>query len=227
MDLREITLASGAHCTVAMPDLGLAAEPRSNAAPGQGPRRDSRLPLIISLHYGGPVSPWYGRGLLEQVVVPALSELTAVMIAPDCPADRWSDDICDAGVIAAMDYAIAELDADPARVLLTGYSLGGIGTWAITAAHPGRFSAAIVMAGLPPTEVDPSTWQVPVHAIQAGADELMPVAKTRAWIDALQAHNVAASLTVLDDVTHFETHQFVAPLRATVPWIKSLWWPLP
>lgn len=150
MDLREITLASGAHCTVAMPDLGLAAEPRSNAAPGQGPRRDSRLPLIISLHYGGPVSPWYGRGLLEQVVVPALSELTAVMIAPDCPADRWSDDICDAGVIAAMDYAIAELDADPARVLLTGYSLGGnwhmghycSAPWAIQCGNcDGRFAA--------------------------------------------------------------------------------------
>ena len=47
---------SGAHVTTARPESA-----------GEDPR-----PLIVSLHYGGPVSPWYGRGLLESVVTPAL-----------------------------------------------------------------------------------------------------------------------------------------------------------
>ncbi len=49
------------------------------------------VPLIIALHYGGTVTPWYGKGYLSILVEPALRELGAVMAAPDCPANGWDN----------------------------------------------------------------------------------------------------------------------------------------
>src|SRR5437764_6070400 len=40
-------------------------------------------PLVISLHYAGPVAPYYGRPLVAKLFAPALAELAPVMIAPE------------------------------------------------------------------------------------------------------------------------------------------------
>ena len=44
------------------------------------------VPLVVSLHYGGGGTPFYGRGLLESLIEPALRELGAILVAPDSAA---------------------------------------------------------------------------------------------------------------------------------------------
>ncbi|MEM7407472.1 MAG: dienelactone hydrolase family protein [Pseudomonadota bacterium] len=210
MHFQQITMTSGARCTIAR----AAADPGADANP---------QPLVVSLHYGGPVSPWYGRGLLEGVVAPALAELGAVFVAPDCAQEQWASPDGRSAVLEAIDHAKANHAVDDRRVLLTGYSKGGIGTWALVSAIPDTFTAAIVMAGRPPGDLDAGAWRVPTLAIQAADDELMPLAATEVWIDELRAAGASAQLQVLDGVTHFETHRFGAPLRLAVPWIKRVW----
>jgi predicted peptidase len=180
-------------------------------------------PLVVSLHYGGPVSPGYGGVLLNDVVAPALQALDAVMVAPDCGCDTWAEAPCAAALVQAIDYARERYAIDSCRIVLVGYSKGGIGTWSHANAHTPAFSAAVVMAGQPPDTLDVDAWQVPVYAIQADADELMPVAPTAEVISALQAQGVKATLTVLEGVTHFETFRFAEALRAAVPWLRRVW----
>jgi hypothetical protein len=39
----------------------------------------------------------------------------------------------------------------------------------------------------------------------------------------LKDKGVAVELVLLDGITHYETERFVEPLRAAVPWIRSVW----
>jgi pimeloyl-ACP methyl ester carboxylesterase len=51
--------------------------------------------------------------------------------------------------IEVLDHALADLPIDRDRVLLTGHSMGGHGTWHVGLAHADRFSAAAPEAGWP------------------------------------------------------------------------------
>ena len=49
------------------------------------------LALVVAIHWGGEVTPFFGMGILRTLVVPAFEDLDAVIVAPDCPGKGWSD----------------------------------------------------------------------------------------------------------------------------------------
>ena len=67
-----------------------------------------------------------------------------VTIFPQSGGD-WQGDDRARLVIAALDDAIRNHGADPDRVILTGLSNGGQGTWIIGAKHRNRFAALVPM----------------------------------------------------------------------------------
>ncbi|MCB1739933.1 MAG: prolyl oligopeptidase family serine peptidase [Gammaproteobacteria bacterium] len=180
-------------------------------------------PLVLSLHFGGPVSPFYGRALLEGVVEPALRQLDAIMIAPDCPESRWADPACEHRVLRLLDEIAERYQIDAARIVITGYSKGGIGTWDLALRHPDRFSAAIVMAGRPAAGAIGGAWQVPLYVIHAEEDELMPLTDTRQVVQTLRDRGVPVEFEVLQGVGHYQTDRFIEPLRRAVPWLQRMW----
>ena len=52
-------------------------------------------PLVIVLHPGGQRTRYYGGEFMRRVVEPALRQLKAIMIAPDCAGRDWSDASCE------------------------------------------------------------------------------------------------------------------------------------
>jgi len=116
---------------------------------------------------------------------------------------------------------------DPNRTLITGYSMGGMGTWHLAARYQERFSAAIIMAGLPPADSTNIHWDLPLYIIQSRHDQLMPLRPTEDAVEQLKSSGVSVELVVLDGITHFETLRYVEPLMDAVPWIKEAWEPSP
>jgi hypothetical protein len=51
---------------------------------------EESVPLVLVLHYGGHGTPYYGKDILVDLVEPALRELGAIFIAPDCPVKDWT-----------------------------------------------------------------------------------------------------------------------------------------
>ena len=219
-----IISASGAHAERAASVIHLqrlaSGEPYTLALP-ERTSGEPAAPLVVSLHYGGPVSAHYGRGLLETVVEPALRRLGAVVVAPDCPQRAWAD--CVASVLAVIEQVSSSHNIDRERVVLTGFSKGGIGTWELASLHPELFSVALVMAGRPSEQVIARQWKTPIRAIQAADDDVLPAQPTIDFIAQLHARGVDASMELLDGVTHYETPRFMEPLRRTVPWIQAQW----
>lgn len=178
------------------------------------------VPLIMALHYGGKVTPFYGRGVLEALVAPALQDLGAIVVAPDSINGPWTNEINEAAVLELMDYIARQHSIDPDRTLLTGFSLGGAGTWYIGSRNQSRFRALIPIAGRPGERTDLA---IPAYVIHSRIDDIVPFEPAEKYVEELQAAGAQAEMHAVDDIPHYETARFVGALRAAVPWVQQVW----
>jgi hypothetical protein len=86
-------------------------------------------------------------------------------------------------------HAVAQtFSLDPERTLLSGYSMGGLGSNAIAMAHPDLFSRVVTLAGSVGNVVElENLRQLPVYLAGGAADELVPAPIEKAQADALGA----------------------------------------
>jgi predicted peptidase len=179
-----------------------------------------RVPLVLALHYGGSPNG-AAQGLLLTLVQPALAELGAVIIAPESLGGGWDTPNNQRAVDTLMDAVPRSYSIDSKRIAVTGFSMGGTGTWSVVSRYPDKFSAAIPVAGMPPASM--AGWRTPVFAVHSRNDEVMPIGPTEARIKELREAGVRAELAVLTGISHHETNRFVDGLKRAVPWLKQTW----
>lgn len=179
------------------------------------------VPLVLSLHFGAPNPTGAGRAVLDILVGPALAELGAIIVSPDSQAGQWSSPENEHAVITLLDAVIASYRIDAKRIVVTGFSMGGAGTWHFAAKYPERFSAAVPVAGRPPESA--AGWRLPVLAIHSRNDQVVPIAATETRIAELQKAGTRAELIALTSISHYETNRFVDSLRRAVPWLRETW----
>ncbi len=181
------------------------------------------VPLILALHYGvrGGDADGAGGDVVRILIGPALEELGAIIVAPDSVRGDWSSPENEEAVNALLEMVLARYPIDRKKVAVTGYSMGGAGSWHIAEKFPERFSAAIPIAGRPPAS--PSGWRLPVLAIHSRDDQVAPFDPTQARIAELQKAGVNAKLIPLTGIAHYETHRFRDALRQAVPWLREVW----
>jgi predicted esterase len=76
-----------------------------------------------------------------------LPPLEAIVVAPDGHFNTMYRDMGEDDVMRVIDWAMAAYPIDPARVTITGPSMGGIGTAACALHYPARFAAAEPLCG--------------------------------------------------------------------------------
>jgi len=184
---------------------------------------DRPCPLILALHYGGPVTPYYGKGFLTQLILPALQNLDAIMVAPDCPGEGWTDPASERAVLALLLAIQKDYPIDRRRLLITGYSMGATGTWHYVFKHPGLFSAAIAVSGMPPKGIVLSDPGTPILAIHSRHDELFPLDAVRRFVRACQSQSLSVQLRVVAGLSHYHFDQFVPALREGAAWVVKVW----
>jgi predicted peptidase len=178
------------------------------------------VPLVLALHYGGSPNG-AAQGLMLALVQPALGELGAVIVAPESLGGGWNTPNNERALNTLIDAVQASYGIDSKRMAVTGFSMGGTGTWSVVDKYPGRFSAAVPVAGMPPASM--GQWRTPVFAVHSRDDEVMPIGPTEARIKELQKAGVRAELVVLTGISHHETNRFVDGLHRAVPWLKQTW----
>jgi cyclophilin family peptidyl-prolyl cis-trans isomerase/dienelactone hydrolase len=179
-------------------------------------------PLVLALHYAGHGAPYYGKVMLENLIEPALRDLDAVIVAPDCPSSSWSNTDSESAVLALVALVAETYRTDPGRVVITGYSMGGMGSWYLAARHPDRFSAVIPMAGSPRGADLKAIARTPLYAIHSRTDDVVPLKPTEDAVTELQKAGARAELVVVD-VPHYESARFQPFLKKAVAWIRDTW----
>jgi predicted peptidase len=178
------------------------------------------VPLVLALHYGGSPNG-AAQGLMLMLVQPALAELRAIIIAPQSVGGAWSTASNERAVMSLLDAVRAAYSIDARRIAVTGYSMGGSGTWFFAGKYPELFSVAIPVAGMPSVSAEP--WKTPVFAVHSRNDEVMPIGPTEMRIKELQKLGVRAELVTLSGLSHSQTNKFVSGLKRVVPWVKETW----
>ena len=181
------------------------------------------VPLILALHFGVRAGEGAGAGgeVVQILIGPALAELGAIIVAPDSVRGNWSSPENEKAVNALLDMVLAHYSIDKNKLAVTGYSMGGAGSWHFAEKFPGRFSAAIPVAGRPPASA--SGWRLPVLAIHSRDDQVAPFDPTEARIAELQKAGINAKLIALTGITHYQTNRFRDALRQAVPWLREVW----
>jgi predicted peptidase len=181
------------------------------------------MPLVLALHWGGPIAPFTSRWLLEGLIEPALRDLNAVLIAPDRTLEDWANPQSEAETLELLDFIKQNYSIDSRRTLLTGYSLGGIGTWYIGARNQNLFAAALPISAAALDETVEIDWTIPIYVIHSRLDEIFPLQPVEKIVGALKSRGVDIELQIVEDVTHFQVDRFVDALRNTVSWIRNAW----
>jgi predicted peptidase len=181
-------------------------------------------PMIVGLHYGSPtpgLSPYFGLGYVGQLVLPALQDLNAILVAPDAPDATWTSAISERLVQAVIAEVKKENAIDARRTLVTGFSMGGAGTWLMAAKHAELFRGAIpVAAPPPPGDLAPA---MPVYVIHSRSDDSNAFAATEKAVRALEQQGAKVTMAALDAAPHRDMTAYIEPLGAAMPWIRRAW----
>lgn len=112
---------------------------------------DRSWPIILFLHGSeqrgddGTVQSKVGLGLAVRNYP---ERFPAIVVMPQCRLDvDWRSPDMEAQILAALDGSSREFHGDPQRTYLTGFSMGGYGTWSLAAKYPNRFAAIVVVCG--------------------------------------------------------------------------------
>jgi predicted peptidase len=186
-------------------------------------RPDQPRPLILALHPGGARMAYYGSQFMRQIVLPALGDLRAIVVAPDCLERAWGDAKCDQAVTTLLRKIQDEYAIDRRRVLVTGFSMGGRGTWFMASHHPDVFTAAIPMAASTGDEPVDRLAKMPTYVIHSRDDERVPFAPAEKNARELEKLGRTIRFEELQGVGHFSMGGYIDALRRAGRWVEERW----
>lgn len=184
---------------------------------------DRPAPLILALHPGGERPPYYGEMFLRQVVLPALNGLHAVIIAPDCPTRIWAEEGSDQAVMSLLAQVLKDFAIDRKRILVTGFSMGGGGTWYLAARHSDFFTAAIPIAGPLRDQKIEQLGTIPTFVIHSRDDQLVPFDQSDAAVRTLQQMGRTVAFEPLRGVGHYQMGGYISTLKQAGDWVADRW----
>ena len=115
----------------------------------------------------------------------------------------WAADSDDArAALAALDAVMKAHKVDKDRVVLTGLSMGGAGTWGLAAADPGRWSAAVPICGGGRAANAEALKSLPTWIVCGDEDRLQTVQASRAMERAIKAAGGTVRYTEYRGVGH-------------------------
>ncbi|WP_337176515.1 family 16 glycoside hydrolase [Paludisphaera sp.] len=188
----------------------------------EGLDRSKSQPAILFLHGAGERGE---DGTIQSQVGlgPAIvgrGGVPAVVVFPQA-RQTWQAGSEDAdAALQALDEATKEFNVDPDRVVLTGLSMGGMGTWSIAAANPERFAALVPICGPGRADDAEKLKNLPIRAFVGDADFPRLHLGMRAMIEALRAAGANPDYTEYRGVGHNSWDRAYND-PATIDWMLS------
>lgn len=202
-------------------------------------------PVVLFLHGNGERGDDGWRQTLVGIG-PAIrrnpGRVPAIVVLPQCRRGMWwTHAPMERLAMAALGAAVRDFGGDPARVFLTGISMGGYGTWSLAARHRGRFAALAPICGgvvpppgvkvpedHPPLELSPDPYRsmataigpTPVWIFHGTDDPRVPVSESRKMAGALQASGKPVRFSEYAGVGHDSWEEAYAE-PDFFPWLLS------
>jgi len=163
--------------------------------------KNKSFPVLIFLHGSGE------RGDSLDLVkmhgppsfVESRAEFPFITVSPQCPKGTWWN-IED--LQAMLEKLLSKYRIDPARIYLTGLSMGGFGTWAWASQYPHQFAAIVPVCGGGDMQFAGKLKNTPAWAFHGELDPAVPVKRTVEMVEAINAAGGSARMTIYPGVGH-------------------------
>jgi predicted peptidase len=131
------------------------------------------------------------------------AKLPFIVVAPLCSPDEWWDSRWSLeNLNVLVDELIEKYRVDSRRIYLTGWSMGGAGSWKLANDYSIRFAAVAPISGRTQIKYAAQLRNTPVWAFHGAKDTIVPVSESQKLIDALQNIGGNARLTIFPDTGH-------------------------
>lgn len=187
----------------------------------------NKRPLILSLHGGASTIMPEANKSTGCLIEPAFESLNAYIISPNSDGFLWYEQQNQVQILALLDLAKTYLPIDQNKVLVTGYSDGGNGSWFYADYYSALFSAAIPMA----SSYNPvgsngvvSKINIPLYVIHGENDDLFPLAQTEEWVNQSINAGSIIEFVIAEGLTHYEICNYVGYLQDAVVWVQTEIW---
>ncbi len=175
--------------------------------------------ILLFLHGGGERGEDTDNASQVRLGLPAIIRAIkadptrkVIVLAPQCPSSQsWGgmgrlpeDGSAAIDILPKLiEQKIKDYNADPDRVYITGFSMGGIGTLEMCARRPDLYAAAVaICCGGSQSQADRMIY-IPTQLHQGGSDPTVQPARTRAFYDMLKnAGNTKVTYTEYPGVGH-------------------------
>jgi predicted peptidase len=179
--------------------------------------KTEKYPLVIFLHgksERGKDNETHLQHLQILFNQKSFDKFRCFVFAPQCPKKYfWSDLISNKKltstptpalrmVIETMNKIIKDYPIDTTRIYVTGVSMGGFATWELITRFPERFAAAVPVCGGGDASAVQKIKNIPIWAFHGAQDSLVPPARSRAMVYALQAAGSLPGYTEYPDAQH-------------------------
>lgn len=190
---------------------------------GYDPSGKERYPLVVWLH------PLFGRGTdntkqlrsgVEEFMRDAVRQKhPCFLVVPQCPPDQMWVKISPVEaknnlplapkpteptrlVLDLIDSLVHEHRIDKDRIHVTGWSMGGYGTWDLISRRPDLFAAAMPLSGGGDPAKAEKLAKLPLWVFHGALDPLAPVARSRDMIAAIKKAGGEPKYTEYPGVGH-------------------------
>lgn len=163
--------------------------------------------LVVYLHGGSSKGSDNEKQMQEPGIDSIVNYLTArgthaMVLVPQCPADKSWTGVMFAVVKSMIDHYVLPGKVDATRVYAFGGSMGGTGTWGMVSAYPNVFAAAMPVAGNPSKCIAENVSKTPIFTVMGTADAIMKVETAAQFVDALTQLGGVAVIETEEGWTH-------------------------
>jgi len=178
---------------------------------------NEKVPLIIGLHWYRGESEQYLRCLAD----PGFKKLNAIIFAPDAGEFSFWEEANYSLILTLIEYAKKYWPIDESKIIISGYSDGGIASWYYGVYYPQIFSAAIPMASRNNYNKKP---KIPFYVIHGENDEIFPLSETQSSVDYYKNEGADIQLVVIEGLSHYIPCSYDNALRNASDWLLNDVW---
>ena len=178
------------------------------------------VPLIIGLH-GGPLGTGSGKGYLNCLANLGFRKLNAIIFAPYAGDYYFWDENNYSLILTLIDYAKKYWPINENKIVVSGYSNGGIASWFFGVEYPDFFSAAIPVA----SNYDSNKkLQIPFYVIHGDRDQTFPLSDMQDLVTSLTNNGSDIQLFVMEGYGHDVACEYYYALTLSSDWLLNEVW---
>ncbi len=165
---------------------------------------EKKYPLVFFLHgageWGDDLDVACRHGYMKYVREEG-REYPFIFVAPQSPA--WKYWGCHTeSLLAFLDYICDTLPVDRDRVILTGLSMGGTGSWMLAMADPGRFSCLVPVCGSGIGWYGEVLKDLPIRIYHGDCDDIVPLSESITMLRSVNRNGGNAQIHICYGMGH-------------------------